>query len=97
VASATETPVVRIGGRGFGKWSVASLFGNGLRSFRTFLANGFGVAAASARSLNFSPLNAITPFDLDARDRNSYRRPLFDGGPILRSGRQRSRGDEYCG
>jgi hypothetical protein len=57
----------------------------------------FAILAASARSLNFSPLSAITPVDLDARDRkrDSYRWPLFDGGPILRSGRQRSCGDEY--
>jgi hypothetical protein len=69
-------------------WSVASLFGNSLRSFRSFFTDGLGVAAAPARSLNFSPLNAITPFDLDARDRkrDSDRWPLFDGGPILRSG-----------
>jgi hypothetical protein len=63
------------------------------------LANDRGVAAATARSLNFPPLNAITPFNLDARDRkrDSYGGPLFDRGPILRYGRQRSRGDEYCG
>jgi hypothetical protein len=90
----------RIGGRGFGKVvQVAPLFGNSLRSFRTFLADGLGVAAAAARGLNFPPLDTVTPFDLDARDRkrDSYRGPLLDGGPILRTGRQRSCGDEYCG
>ena len=78
--------------------SVTSLFGNGLRSFRTFLANSLRVAAAAARSLNFPPLHAVAPFDLDAWHGKwgSYRRPLFDDGPILGAGRQRSCGDEHC-
>jgi hypothetical protein len=78
------------------KGLVASLFGNSLRSFRPFLADGRRIAAAAGLSLNFPSLDAITPFDLDAWDGkwDSYRWSLLYGRPILRTGRQRSCGNE---
>ena len=79
----------------YARKSVAPFLRDGLGSFRSILANGLRVAAASAGGLHFEPLNPIAALNLNAhtRQRDSDRGTFLDNY-LFRTGPRRAGSDQ---